>query len=249
MAGHAALHRGANTGLQGAARSATGNLADRLTEENRLIRPQPILPTRDGSGSFPRLLSLDAHGHASPAVCRSRCEPGSPFRFRSDGALEIEGDAMALSRLLRRARDRGHACMAVSRPGTWPATLRCRRLAEGYQLELCLPEDVLVDHLALCDMFALTPTEAAVATALCDGLAPADLAARLGVQVNTVQAHIKRTLAKTGCRRQAELVALLLRSAACGQACSRNQAATRPPIPCVATPIASAAPGSPGGGA
>ncbi|MBK9361639.1 MAG: helix-turn-helix transcriptional regulator [Rubrivivax sp.] len=156
---------------------------------------------------------------------------------------------MALSRLLRRARDRGQACVAVPRSGALPATLRCCRVADGYQLELHLPEDVLVDQQALREMFALTPSEAGVAAGLCDGLAPADLAARLGVQVNTVQAHIKRALAKTGCRRQVELVALLLRSAARSRSGHADASATRPQIHCAAPPIAPAAPGAPGDGA
>jgi DNA-binding CsgD family transcriptional regulator len=156
---------------------------------------------------------------------------------------------MALSRLLRRARDSGQACVAVPRLRALPASLRCRYMGDGYELELHRPEDVQVDHHALREMFAFTSSEAVVAAKLCDGYSPADLAARLGVQLNTVQAHIKRALAKTGCRRQVELVALLLRSAARGHGCPVSEAATVLPTRCAARRPSPAEPDSPGGGA
>ena len=55
MAGHAAIHRAANAGLQGVARSAPGTLANRLTEENRFNRVHPAGTERvvaQGGGSF-----------------------------------------------------------------------------------------------------------------------------------------------------------------------------------------------------
>ena len=74
----------------------------------------------------------------------------------------------------------------------------------------------LIDHLLdprrLQSRFGLTPAEARVAIALAAGDSRADRAQRLGVQLNTVHAHLKQVLAKTGCRRQTQLVALVWRS-------------------------------------
>lgn len=59
--------------------------------------------------------------------------------------------------------------------------------------------------------YGFTPTEAVVAQLLATGMSTLDIAARLGVQPNTVRAHLKQVLAKSGTRRQTETVALLWR--------------------------------------
>lgn len=121
---------------------------------------------------------------------------------------------------LVRAATRGQAAAALYRPGRLPLTLRCLRLspaaerAARLQLTLCDPERQALDPGLLQPMFDLTSSEAAVACALAGGLSTAQVAHRLGVQANTVLAHVKRALAKTGTHRQAEMVSLLLRSAA-----------------------------------
>ena len=58
-------------------------------------------------------------------------------------------------------------------------------------------------------LFDLTPTEAAVARLVGDGLTLDDIAARLGVSRNTVRTHLRAVFAKTATARQAELVRLL----------------------------------------
>lgn len=78
----------------------------------------------------------------------------------------------------------------------------------------CQPRDLRIAPGRLESLFGLTAAEARAAAALCEGLEPAAIAQQAGVQPNTVNAHLKRALAKTGTRRQAALVALLLRSAA-----------------------------------
>jgi DNA-binding CsgD family transcriptional regulator len=56
---------------------------------------------------------------------------------------------------------------------------------------------------------ALTDREAAVACLLAEGLAPADIAARLRMQPSTARVHLRSIFEKTGTKRQAELVAFL----------------------------------------
>lgn len=77
------------------------------------------------------------------------------------------------------------------------------------QARLCDPHEAHIDAVAVQALFGLTPAEADVALRLAAGWQPLQIAAQLGVQPNTVAAHLKRTLIKTGAGRQAALVALL----------------------------------------
>lgn len=109
--------------------------------------------------------------------------------------------------------------LALPRTGALPLTLRISRHhgapAEPVQAVVWLadPALVMLDEAALRGAFAFTPAEARVAVALANGLSAAEMAGTWALQVNTVQMHIKRLLAKTRTARQAELVALLWRSA------------------------------------
>jgi DNA-binding CsgD family transcriptional regulator/PAS domain-containing protein len=76
------------------------------------------------------------------------------------------------------------------------------------------PERPSLSTLALEGLFGLTPTEASIAAAIAEGKSPDEISAANGVSLNTVRTHLKKILAKTGTSRQAELVALLLRSVA-----------------------------------
>jgi DNA-binding CsgD family transcriptional regulator/PAS domain-containing protein len=62
---------------------------------------------------------------------------------------------------------------------------------------------------AVRDVLGLTQSEAAVAACLAEGLAPAEVAARLGISPNTVRAHLRSIFAKTGVKRQSQLVQLV----------------------------------------
>lgn len=58
-------------------------------------------------------------------------------------------------------------------------------------------------------LYGLTPAEARLAQALCQGHAPAQAAERLGIGVGTMRSQLKAIFAKTGTGRQADLVRLL----------------------------------------
>lgn len=62
-------------------------------------------------------------------------------------------------------------------------------------------------------LFDLTPAEARVARSLTAGETVDDIATRGGVARSTVRTHLRGVLEKTGCARQAEVVALLSRVA------------------------------------
>ena len=67
-----------------------------------------------------------------------------------------------------------------------------------------LPEDAI-----LMTLFDLTPTEARIMSRIGDGQSPAILKEDFGISANTVKTHLARIFAKTGCRRQADLVRLM----------------------------------------
>jgi DNA-binding CsgD family transcriptional regulator len=64
----------------------------------------------------------------------------------------------------------------------------------------------------LRDWFGASPAEARVAVALASGDTVEEVAQRQSLRADTIRQHIKRLLAKTGARRQADLVRLLLRT-------------------------------------
>jgi DNA-binding CsgD family transcriptional regulator len=66
---------------------------------------------------------------------------------------------------------------------------------------------------AFGDAFGLTRAERQVLARLALGETPEAIAARLSSEIATVRSHLHRLFEKTGTRRQAELVALLFRSA------------------------------------
>ncbi|MFN3914951.1 MAG: helix-turn-helix transcriptional regulator [Aquabacterium sp.] len=68
-----------------------------------------------------------------------------------------------------------------------------------------------LDVTHLRELFGLTRAEATVAAALGRGRSLEDIATDLNVSIGTVRTHLKRSLAKTGTHRQAQLVALMAR--------------------------------------
>jgi DNA-binding CsgD family transcriptional regulator len=58
-------------------------------------------------------------------------------------------------------------------------------------------------------LFDLTPAEARVARSLATGKTVENIASDASVSLNTVRTHMRGVLEKTGCNRQAEVVALL----------------------------------------
>lgn len=61
-------------------------------------------------------------------------------------------------------------------------------------------------------LFQCTPAEAAVATALIQGLSASDIAEEKQISIHTARQHIKSLLAKNGYRKQTELIAMLVRA-------------------------------------
>ncbi len=69
-----------------------------------------------------------------------------------------------------------------------------------------------VSSAAAKQLFDFTPAETALALELANGLSLEDAAENLGIMRNTARAHLRAIFSKTGVRRQAELVRLMLNS-------------------------------------
>lgn len=150
----------------------------------------------------------------------ARCVLGANAHVLSvrQQCLHAPGDGPGLKRTLDRAALGGRAALLLARPGQLALNLRAERLpaqvGSWILVSLRDPELEVPDTTLLQSLFGLTSTEAQVAAALARGLDSAEQARAMGVQANTIQSHIKRVLAKTGARRQSQLVSLILRSVA-----------------------------------
>lgn len=67
-----------------------------------------------------------------------------------------------------------------------------------------------IERTVLTALYALTPAEARVADLLWKGMEVQEVANSLAISVKTARFHTKRVLTKTGTRRQAELMRLML---------------------------------------
>lgn len=111
--------------------------------------------------------------------------------------------------------------IAIPRPGMRPLAIHAaplvRSAKDAFQpaAAILMIVDPNSRHIPLepllCQAFHFTGAEAMVAVALCRGHDVDEIAQMRGVSTATVRAQMKAMFAKTGTRRQAELVALLLR--------------------------------------
>lgn len=128
----------------------------------------------------------------------------------------------ALGRADKPTRDTG--IMTVSRPsGRQPLALlvtamRANDSAEESPMAVVFVRDPEhrweVPAQVLQELYDLTPAESRVAIELVNGSSPKEVARTFNVSVNTVRNQIKQTYRKTGTSRQAQLVALMLTTAA-----------------------------------
>lgn len=91
--------------------------------------------------------------------------------------------------------------------------LGAQRLRDGATAMLMLSDPERqhpLDAASLRQLFDLTPTEAEVARLVAAGLRRNQIAAKLGLSPTTIAFHLRNIFDKTGTRRQADLVALIL---------------------------------------
>jgi DNA-binding CsgD family transcriptional regulator len=130
-------------------------------------------------------------------------------RAGGDAATGQPGTANALSL----PREGGPGLTVLVEPHRRPGTARDER-GPAAILFIRDPGASALSCTALQSLFGLTASEAAIASALAAGKAPEEIAAGSNIALNTVRAHLKSVFSKTGTRRQAQLVAMLLCSVA-----------------------------------
>lgn len=160
--------------------------AEKLISDERCFRKD-----KDG-----RIISVDGNPKISEmidAVFGPREPGGTPLT--NVALLETDSGARPLEVMVAlyeglkdsAIRPEPAAVIFVTDPGSRPAT----------------PE-------ALMAIYGLTPAEAKVAVLLAEGLSVDEVAAHLGVSLNTARTHLKRAMAKTNTTRQTGLVKLVL---------------------------------------
>lgn len=123
----------------------------------------------------------------------AKIDLGSGAGVRSFPVRERDTQAMMVAHIIPirlSARDIFVRCAAV-------LVLTPIALPQAPQLEL------------VQSLFDLTPAEARVARSLASGRTVEDIAVGGGLSPNTIRTHVRGVLEKTGCKRQAEVVALL----------------------------------------
>lgn len=153
------------------------------------------------------------------AVARGKLEirqPGASSRFAqlilgcvqtASGTANSPGGAIAIRR-------EGKLPLTLSVAPLRPAIATSAISQPAALIFMRDPEALNTGAETLRHLFGLTRTEAAVAEALTEGQELAEIAASLAIGMGTVRSHLKKIFSKTYTSKQAELVALLLRSAA-----------------------------------
>jgi DNA-binding CsgD family transcriptional regulator len=148
-------------------------------------------------------------------------------KLRTRDRAASERLSLAIAEAAKTAAGRSAAvseAQAISREDRLPLTLLIapmRPAHEGFGMSVPTAIVFIRDlecptpsSMVLRGLFGLTPAEAAIAAALAEGKSVEDIAAAHRISLNTTRTHLKSILAKTGTRRQAELVALVLRTVA-----------------------------------
>jgi len=168
---------------------------------------QEILRARDG-------LELDSQGVLCATYQSDRClsdviqEVARTARNGASGSIE---SAFAVRRPSGK-RAFTLFVRAVNAKNERPAAHEAAALV--MILDAALP--VEATELELRQLYGFTSTEAQLANLLMEGMALEDCCDELGIRRTTVRMHLRNIFAKTGARRQGELVSLLLKSIGLG---------------------------------
>lgn len=164
------------------------------------------------------IFQVDAEGriHDANAEAQRLAALAGPALIRG-GVLEVAGpDADPLRRALHLAthpRKRQAGMVRLHAPTLEGWTLTVTPLPAPGRARALVVVKSLSDEQALARrlqaLFGLSLAEAAVAAALSRGEALGDIALARGVTEATIRSQLKALFAKTGCRRQAQLVALV----------------------------------------
>ena len=170
----------------------------KILESNRIANE--VLAENDG-------LMVDRHGlKGRTREATAGLKELIGLATRPDG----QGDVMATDTIsLERSFDLPDLAVTICRLPLVGRFLGTNRRAAA--IHITSPERrFALDPKKLRQLYKLTPAESRLAALLAQGLRLEDVAADLGVSLNTVRTHLKRIFSKTGTDRQAELVRLIL---------------------------------------
>ncbi len=181
-----------------------------------------------GSGTALFVVDASMSVHFACSEGERMLSTGTPVGYGMDGRLAFRAPdartrlAGLLERSLRESSNAFGNCRLTDEKGQqWICRVMEMRLGDfdrspfgafltrgGSVLLLALKpvSDSSALREALRQMFGLTPAEADTSIMLADGKTPAEIAVFRDVSVHTVRNQIKAAMAKTGCRRQSELV-------------------------------------------
>jgi len=137
----------------------------------------------------------------------------SPLRLL-DGRVQARDKNGELSQALRLVcQERRMSAFFATYPSGSPLRVVLAPLSlageNGAAMWIAHADAKLADHRTLANFFGLSEAEARLGAALLAGSTPRECARQAGVGLTTVRSHLHNMFAKTGARRQAELVALL----------------------------------------
>ncbi|QKS01398.1 helix-turn-helix transcriptional regulator [Sphingomonas sp. CL5.1] len=185
---------GAEQGVYRGTVEQMGVAAIILNRDGRVVRTNAVAD---------RLLA--AGDGLAVADCRLRLKDAA--QRKGLDALLRSLDADPAPQRFRIARASGHDLAAIAKPIAAPAFMR-----GGAALALFVSDpgqEAQFDPEAIRDLFQLTRMEANLAVALASGRSLVDAADALGIAHNTARSHLRSIFAKTGARRQSQLVHLL----------------------------------------
>lgn len=148
---------------------------------------------------------LEAGDGLTLADCRLRLKDGAQRKELETLLKSL--DANPAPQRFRIARASGRDLAAIAKPIAAPAFMR-----GGAALALFVSDpgqEAQLEPEAIRDLFQLTRMEANLAVALASGRSLVDAADALGIAHNTARSHLRSIFAKTGARRQSQLVHLL----------------------------------------
>jgi DNA-binding CsgD family transcriptional regulator len=196
---------------------------------DRLLEARPDILPLPGWGEFlavlfdhlpEGMLLADASARLCHAnqVARLLLEAGDGLRLDRQGVLRAGTTAETVQLHREIARSANPAADAAPlaltlhrREGQRPLQVLITPLPSGAMLRACDPDRLpALASGPLRNFYGLTAAEAAVAQHVVRGEGLREVATRLGLTVATVKTHLQHVFDKTGTRRQAELVRLLL---------------------------------------
>jgi DNA-binding CsgD family transcriptional regulator/PAS domain-containing protein len=177
-----------------------GTVIDTNEEARRILGERDGIQLRGGALLVDHTQDAREFRRLLRAALAPAPEPASPAVI----------EAMSISRPSGRGR-LGVVVRAVP-PGSWPP-------GRGRPAAVVLLRDpqsggAQASHEIVQRLFGLTPTEAALALNLAEGLALDEAAERLGVTLNTARTYLRFIFRKAGVARQSELIRKLLKSVA-----------------------------------